>query len=460
MSGKKLYILMLLIMTGTLGCLVGGKYKSPEAPTGITYRDTVQTDTSRLMQWFELYQDTALSAMIKTTLDSNRDLLTAASRVQEAMFRTAVVKSNMFPQFGYSAQAGGGKTGSEALKVAGGIEGGLLSAFGVLNWELDVWGKLRHATRSAQAQYLASEYNRSALQVSLVAEVADNYFLLRDLDNRLNIARQTVVSRKENTRIISERFNKGYVPELDKLQAIQQESIAAASIPVLQRQIVQIENALRLLMGLGPGTVPRGFTNFEQALSPEIPVGLPSQLLERRPDIIAADKFMQVEFEQVGVAKANRFPTISLTGVLGFASPQLSSFISGDGFVANGFASIAGPLFYFNQRKNLVEAQKKRLEQAYYQYQQTVLAAFGDVDNALTLYRTYSEEYELLKIQADAAEKALTLSRARYDYGYTDYLEVVVMENSLFDVQFQLSQSLQGKLNSIVQLYKALGGGW
>jgi len=398
--------------------------------------------------------------MIQATLDSNRDLLTAAARIDEARYQAQSIKANIYPALDYSAQAGGGKAGTEAQKVAGGFQGGVLNAFAVLNWEIDVWGKLRHANRAAIAQYLSEVQNRNALKVSLVAEVASLYFLLRDLDNRLYISQQTLTSRRENTRIISERFAKGYVPELDKLQAIQQEAIAAATIPFLQRQIIQTENSLRLLMGLGPGTTPRGASNFEQVLSPQIPVGLPSQLLQRRPDIMASEKALNAQFELIGVAQANRLPTISLTGVLGFASPQLSTFIGSSGMVANGFGNITGPIFNFNQRKNQLEAQRKRSEQAYYQYQQTVLFAFGDVDNALAFYKTFTEEYEQRRIQAEAAARALTLSRARYDFGYTSYTEVVIAENVLFDAQFQQSQTMQGKLNSIVLLYKALGGGW
>jgi multidrug efflux system outer membrane protein len=213
-------------------------------------------------------------------------------------------------------------------------------------------------------------------------------------------------------------------------------------------------------MGQGPGRVSRGYSNFDQTLSPDIPVGLPSQLLERRPDIIAAEKNLEAQFEQIGVAQANRFPTISLTGILGFASPQLSSFIDAKGFVANGFGNITGPIFQFNQRKNLVEVEKRRTEQASYQYQQTVLAAFGDVDNALAFYKTFSEEYEQRRFQMDVADRALKLSKARYDFGYTSYVEVILMENNLFDAQLQASQALQGKLNALVLLYKSLGGGW
>ncbi len=442
------------------GCMVGKKYSSPTAPQDITYRVVEPRDTMPLDKWFEVYEDTALKGMIQTTLDSNKDLHVAAARIEASRAEMAVVKANMFPQLGYSGKAGGGHAGTDAQKVAGGIEGAVFNAFGVLSWEPDLWGKFRHANRAAQAQYEATQQERNALQVSLIAEVAANYFLLRDLDNRLSIAQQTLIGRKDNTKIITDRYNKGYIAEIDQLQAIQQESIAAAAIPSLERQIVQTENAIRLLMGMGPGEVPRGYSNFEQILSPDIPVGLPSQLLERRPDVMAAEKIMHAQFEQIGVAQANRFPSISLTGVLGFASPELSSFIGNGGMVANGFGSITGPLFTFFQRKNAVIAERKRYDQTFYAYQQTVLAAFRDVDNALAYYRTYAEEYEQLRIMVVAARKALILSKAKYDSGYTSYIDVILMENNLFDAQFQESRALQGKLNATVLLYKALGGGW
>ena len=460
MKPKRLFNLLVICLVLFTGCMVGKQYSQPPEPTGISYRENVTTDTSQLITWFDLYQDTALRTMIRTTLDSNRDLMTAAARIEEARFQTAVIKANLYPQFGYSAQAGGGQSGTEAQKTGTAVDGGLFNVFGALSWELDVWGRVRHANRAAVAEYLSTVQNRNALEVSLVAETASEYFLLRDLDNRLAIAQQTLASRQQYTRIITDRFEKGYVPELDKLQAIQQEAIAAASIPALQRQIVQTENSIRLLMGLGPGTVSRGYSNFEQTLSPDIPVGLPSQLLQRRPDIMSAEKSLESQFEQIGVAQANRFPSISLTGILGFAAPELTTFISNKGFVANGFGSIAGPIFNFNQRKNIVEAERKRFDQVYYQYQQTVLLAFGDVDNALTNYRTYTEELAQRTIEVNAASKSLQLSQARYDNGYTSYLEVIIMQNNLFDAQFQQSEALQGKLNSTVLLYKSLGGGW
>jgi len=448
------------MLVSTMGCMVGKKYSKPVAPTGIAYRDTLPSARDTLQKWFELYQDKVLQNIIATTLDSNRDLLTASARIEESRLQSAIIKANLYPQLNYSASAGGGTTGTEAQKVAGGIEGGALNIYGILNWELDIWGKLRHNNRAAVARFLSEIENRNALLTSLIAEAASQYFLLRDLDNRLAIAQQTLIGRKENTRIISDRFAKGYVAEIDKLQALQQEFVVAATIPALQRQIVTIENTLRLLMGKGPGTVERGHSNFDQIVTPDIPVGIPSDLLERRPDIMSAEKSMQAQFERIGVAQANRLPSLSLTGVLGFASPQLSSFLNSSGLVANGFADIAGPIFNFGQRKNAVLAERQMFEQSYYQYQKTVLASFGEVDNALTFYRTYSEEYKQRKAQVEAAEKALLLSNARYDNGYTSYVEVILMQDNLFDAQFEESQALRGRLTAIVQLYKSLGGGW
>lgn len=440
--------------------MVGKNYTKPELPADIVFPNATKTDTSAIATWFEVYHDSALQNLIKTAIDSNLDLLTAGARMQEAQATSGAVKANLFPFLSYQGAAGGGKAGTEATKVNGGVQGGLLNVFGVLNWELDLWGKLRHQSQSAVNDFLASEANRAALQVSLVAEVATDYFLLRDLDNELMISENTLEGRKKNTQIISDKFNHGYVSELDLLQARQQEAIAAAAVPGFRRQITLMENAIRVILGQGPGPIIRGASNYDQILSPDIPVGLPSQLLERRPDVIAAEFALKSQFERIGVAQANRFPTISLTGVLGFASPQLSTILSSQGFVANGFGSLVGPLFNWGQNKKLVEVEKHRTDQLYYQYQLTALNAFADVDNALASYRNLSEQYAAVKLQVDAAARALTLSQARYDDGYTSYLEVIIMQTNLFDAQLQESSLLQQKLNSIVSLYKALGGGW
>jgi multidrug efflux system outer membrane protein len=441
------------------GCVVGPQYATPKQDLPKDFGIGSKTDSSALVKWFDLFQDTALQTIIKTTLANNKDLATAAARVDEARFQLDVVRVNTLPSFGYEAQTGGGRADNSALKVGGGFNSGVNKAFGVLNWELDLWGRLKRTTEAARAQLLAQQGVTNALKVSLIAEVANAYFLLCDLDNRLQIAIRTVEDRKELTKIINERFKKGYVAELDKLQAMQQEAFAAALVPNIKRQITQVENALNVLMARMPQSITRGQLLFAQTLTPAIPVGLPSQLLERRPDIVAAEQSLKAQFQRIGIAKAAMFPTLSLTGVLGFASPQLSSMLNG-GFVANGFAGVTGPIFQFNQNKNRVLVEQKRTEQAQLQYEQTVIKAFADVNNALVQNSTYAEEFARRKEQVDAATKAYGLSKARYEYGYTSYLEVLIQENNLFDAELQVSVLYQQLLNAMVALYRSLGGGW
>jgi multidrug efflux system outer membrane protein len=412
------------------------------------------------VKWFDRYNDTVLQRYIQTTIDSNRNLLEAAYRIEESRERAGIVKANLYPAFGYSAQAGGGTAGTEAQKVGGGIDKGALKAYGTLNWEIDIWGKIRHANQAAYNNYLADIENRNALIVSLVAEVATQYFILVDLDNRLAIAKRTLTSRQEGTRIISDRFSKGYVAEVDKLQAEQQEALAAVTIPNFQRQIITIQNSMRVLMGMPPGDLKRGKSLYEQTVSADIPSGLPSQLLQRRPDIREVERRLEAQFNQVGVAKANMYPSISLTGLLGFASPQLSTFISGSGFVANGFAGIVGPLFQFGQNKRRVRVQEYQTKQVGAAYEQTVLNAFADVDNALAEYRTYNQEHAIRQQQVVAARKALDLTQAKYDFGFSSYYEVLIQQNYLFDAELAESVTLQQKMNALVFLYKSLGGGW
>ena len=460
MNNKKIYWAIGIACIVYSSCMVGPKYSRPALNTPSTYSETADLDTLPIIKWFDLFHDTVLLRLIKTTLENNRDLMTATARIQEAQYNANIVKTNLYPSLSYDVLGGGGKAGTEAQKIAAGIDGGYIKTAGVLTWEIDLWGKLRHATRAAQAQFLAEIDNSNAIRVSLVAQVASSYFLLCDLDNRLSIAVRTVTSRKESTRINTDRFEKGYSAELDKLQAIQQETTAAATIPAIQRQIIQTENIIRTLMGLGPGHIERGDSLYAQVLPPSIPVGLPSQLLQRRPDIRSAEQSLKAQFELIGAAQANLYPNLSLTGLLGFASPQLSTLLGSGGFTANGFAELTGPIFQFNKNRMNIEAQKARTRQVAYQYEQTVLIAMGEVDNSLAEVRTFADEYNIRLQEVEASRKALELSKARYDFGYTSYLEVVVQETNLFDAELEASAAFQGRLNGIVDLYKALGGGW
>jgi multidrug efflux system outer membrane protein len=294
----------------------------------------------------------------------------------------------------------------------------------------------------------------------LVAQVAELYFQLRGFDDRLAITRRTYESRREYHRIISLRFERGEVAELDALQAEQIAAASEAQLYALEREIIAVENAINILLGQTYAPVERGLSNDQQQLPVDIPSGLPSQLLERRPDIRYAEKTLIAQTEKIGVAVAMRFPSLSLTGFLGVASADISTLFGPGAYLGSVTGQLAGPLFQFGQNKRRVEIERAIAKEYGYYYEQTVLYAFSEVENSLTEIRTYRNEYQARSFQVAANEKALLLSKALYDNGYTSFLQVLDAERELFDSQFQQSLTLQAQLTAVVRLYKALGGGW
>jgi multidrug efflux system outer membrane protein len=417
-------------------------------------------DSLALIAWTEVYKDPELTKLIQTVLKSNLDLLTAISRVEEARAVYGISKSSLYPSFGYNVNAGISDVRDNARSVGAGIDGQSYGAFATMNWEIDLFGKLRHQKRSDWATFLATENNAQAVRVSLIAETATLYFLLRDADNRLAIANKTVVSRTESLRTISERFNKGYVSELDQLQAQQQLAIAQAMVPNAERSVITTQNALRVLTGLTPGAIPRGNNIYEQQLPPEIPAGIPSDLLQRRPDIIAAEQTLVSQTEQIGVATAMRFPSISLTGFFGSATSDLATIVDPASLAFGVAGNLVGPIFEFGKNKRRVEVQRYRTDQYNYQYQKTVLNAFAEVDNSLASLRLYKMEHQAYKTSLDAATKAYGLTEARYYDGYTNYLELLIQQDNLFAAEFNESNSQTQQNIAVVNLFKALGGGW
>jgi multidrug efflux system outer membrane protein len=407
-----------------------------------------------------VYKDPELTKLIQTVLKSNLDLLTAISRVEEARAIYGISKSQLYPSFGYSVNAGYNDIRDNAKAVGAGVNGQSYGAFANMNWEIDLFGKLRHQKRSDWAQFLAQENNAQALRVSLIGETATLYFLLRDADNRFAIASKTVQSRTESLRVISERFEKGYVSELDKLQAQQQLAIAQAMVPNAERDIITTQNALRVLTGLTPGTIARGNSIYNQQLPPEIPAGIPSDLLQRRPDIIAAEQTLVSQTEQIGVATAMRFPSISLTGFFGTATADLATIVDPASLAMGIGGNILGPIFEFGKNKRRVEAQRYRTDEYKFQYQKTVLNAFAEVDNSLASLRLGRIEYGAYKSALDAASKAYSLTEARYYDGYTNYLELLIQQDNLFAAEFSESASQTQQNIAVVNLFKALGGGW
>ena len=453
-----------MLLTGIAGCMLGPKVEKPTVETPDTYRsdtatvapDTLGADSLMNLKWWELFGDPDLDTLVRRALRENRDLLTAASRVEEARAFLGFTGADIYPKLDIQAAATRGD-------IANGIrlpsEENFFFAAPILNWEIDFWGKYRSARDAARYDLFATEYGLRKLQISLISEVVSTYFLLQDFKRRLEVSRQTLQLREASLDLIQKRFDKGIIPEIDVYQARIQREVAAGSIPLFRRQVVRAENALSILLG----QLPRNFTlgrGPDQFLEPpDIPPGLPAQLLERRPDIAEADYLFRAQTARVGEAEALRFPSISLTGMLGLASSDLSQLTS-DGLGWSVSGNLLGPIFHFNKNIRRVEIEEERMRQALLQYENTVLIAFREVEDALVDVGTYREQLEAKQREYESARSAADLSRSRYDKGVTSYLEVLETERRLFNVELELSTLIQQYGNAYVGLYKALGGGW
>lgn len=457
---KKIIFIGLILLV-LAGCAVGPKYSRPDTKKPQAYTQAAaKSDSITNMKWWDVYQDTALQQLIKVAIDSNLDLNIAIARVDEAKAILGYNQANLFPFLDYSARGRASDFGSDASQSGVTFSQNSVALLGNVSWEIDLWGKLRHANRAAYADLVATDEGRKSVYISLVAQIAELYFQLRGLDERMEITRRTYETRMEYLRIITLRFEKGNVSELDKLQAEQIAADAQSQLFSLERAIIITENALNILLGQTYSPISRGLRNDQQQLPLEIPSGLPSELLERRPDIRSAEQQLVAQTERVGIAVALRFPSLSLTGLLGVASPDISNLFSPDAFLGSVTGQLTGPIFRFNQNKRRVEAERAKAKQVGYQYEKTVLTAFAEVENTLAEVRTYRNEFRARQTQVVATERSLLLSKALYDNGYTSFLQVLDAERELYNSQFQKSIALQNQLISTVRLYKALGGGW
>jgi len=450
---------ILLLSTLLLaGCMVGPNFKKSEVQTPEHYRvETIATDTSALADWHTMFTDTVLIGLIDSALMNNLDAQMALSRVNESRAYLGMARADLYPSITLGGQSLYGNTYGT---FPNGDATGFLIATTNINWEIAFWGKYRRASESALAALTADEYGLRAIQLSLIAGVAESYYNLLDYKKRLIIAQRTLETRTEFLRIIQERFDKGIVPEIDLNQAQVQEAYAASSIPVYKRSIAFAENALSVLVGEIPQEIMTSTTLDELNFPEEIPVGMPSQLLERRPDILEAEQLLKAQNAQIGVAQAIRFPAISLTGLVGLASPDLSAFNMNDALMGNAGASLFGPIFQFGKNKRRVEAEKERTEQMRLNYTKTVLNAFQETEDALVNVQTLGEEKDLVEKQLIASSNAAKLSRQRYDGGITSYLEVLEAERTLFEIELYYSELQKRVLTGYTNLYKTLGGGW
>jgi multidrug efflux system outer membrane protein len=442
------------------GCMLGPDYQAPEIDTPDQFLEAGASGESIAnLKWWELFDDPAMNDLITLALEENRDLATAFSRIEEARARYGFERSDLFPTLGGGVQFNRGNTFPGQNVPIGSVQD-LYVFGGQLSYEADLFGRVRRSTRAARAELLATEEAARAVMIALIADVASSYLLLRDLDTRLEISQRTVLTRQASLAIIQARYDNGIVPLLDVNQAEIEEADAAAQIASFERAIIETENLINVLVGRNPRPVLRERNRELQMSPPEVPAGLPSELLVRRPDVRQAEQSLSAQTERIGAAVAMRFPTLSLTGVLGLASNDLSDLNSGDAKIWGVGAGLFAPIFDAGKNKRRVEVERAKTEQALNRYEQTILQALREVEDALAGIRTYHDEATARHRQATAARSASMLSRARYDGGVTSYLEVLESDRSLFRAELVESEVRREQLVSVVELYKALGGGW
>jgi multidrug efflux system outer membrane protein len=457
---RRFGITALLIVPLAVSCAMGPDFEEPVVETPESFNndsfDSLNIDPRIEIAWWELFEDETLEALIDSALVGNRSALIAASRIEEARAALGFTRADLYPSITIQGNASRGNLAGTG-KTEEIYENYFLAP--VLSWEIDFWGKYRRAGEAAASELMASEYSLRSVQISIVSEVVRTYFLLLDYMNRLEISKQTLESRKYSLDIIEKRFVNGIIPELDVNQAQIQLEIAAGAIPVHERLVAETRNALSLLLGRPPTQIIPPGDIFDSTIPPDIPPGLPSGLLERRPDIMEARYLAQAQNARIGVAQAMRLPAISLTGLFGWASDDLSTFTTGDNaWSVSG--SLLGPIFEFGKNSRRVDVERERALQAALRYEETVLQAFREVEDALVGVRTYREQLMAVERKLEAARNAARLSAERYDKGVTSYLEVLETERTLFSVELEMSELRQTYLNSYVRLYKSLGGGW
>ncbi|MBW2708049.1 MAG: efflux transporter outer membrane subunit [Deltaproteobacteria bacterium] len=439
------------------GCAMGPDFKPPVVETPKNYRfDKVPVETMINLEWWELFDDPVLYTLVSQSLSNNKDLKVAAARVEQARAYLGFTQSDQYP--GVYIQAGAG-TGNFSGSMRSDTRNSHYYVGPTLSWELDFWGKFRRATESAKAQLMASEYGLRTVQIGLISAVVGSYYRLLDYHQRVKISKDTLESRGESLNIIRKRFDRGIIPELDVNQAQIQKEIAAAAIPQYERSVAQTENALSILLGKLPEPIKTGKGLKLETVPPTVPMGLPSNLLERRPDIVQALYLLESQTANIGVAEAMRFPAISLTGMLGLASSDLSGLISQGGAWSVG-GGLFGPIFEFYKNIRRVEIEESKTREVLYFYENTVLTAFKEVDDSLVEIDTYKKQMTAVKRKEKVARNAYRLAKLRYDKGVSTYLEVLETERTLFSAQLELSELKQQYLNGYVKLYKALGGGW
>jgi multidrug efflux system outer membrane protein len=449
--------------------MLGPNYQRPAVPVPEQHRDAEPQAPGREavsladVQWFALFQDERLQALIHTALENNYDVRVATARVLEAAAQLGVTRSFLLPTVDGNAAVARERVSEETSgRLPAGVspESNTFFLGLALTWEVDIWGRIRRQTEAARAELLATEWAQRAVLVTVISQVASAYFALRELDNELAIAQRTLVSRQHSLRLTQLRLEQGVATRLEVRQAETLLYTAAATIPLVERQIGQTENAIRLLLAQPPGDILRGRTLTEQPIPPEIPAGLPAALLERRPDIRASEEVLVAANAQIGAAKALYFPRISITGLLGIESAELDEFIKSSALTWSIGANALQPIFNYGRVRSINEATRASYLRLLAQYEQTIQTAFREVSDALIGYHKSREQRIQQEFLVESLRDRVELANKRFFGGLDSYLQVLDAERELFDAELNLARLQRDERLNIVELYRALGGGW
>ena len=462
MSRRRSLALVLALAASASACAVGPDYQRPELPTTPTFRDHgADAATVADSAWFDVFGDPVLRKLVDEALANNRDLQAAIARVEQARYFAAVARSPLLPQIGYDTVATRGSHSFLDLPTAGGSgAGNAFLAIANMSWEIDLWGRIRRSAESSRADMLASDAVRRGVVLSLVSGIATAYFELRELDLELEIAHDSVASFQETFDLFNRRYHGGVASKLDPLRAQAALAQVAALVPDTENRIVAKENEISVLLGRPAQATERGTALVDQALPPEVPAGVPSQLLERRPDLMEAEQNLVSANAEIGASFANYFPRVGLTAVGGAVSAELSNLLKGSSSLWSIGAEAAGPLFTAGRTTYEWRAAQAATDAARASYEGAVLNALREVSDALTAREKLRSVRADEEQQVKALAESLDTARVRYSGGLATYIEVLDAQQQLYPAQLSLAQTRRDELLAVVELYRALGGSW
>jgi outer membrane protein, multidrug efflux system len=456
-------IILLGVIWLLAGCAVGPDYKRPavDIPQSYRFEDKEAKDLANTA-WWQQFNDPVLNDLIRTALQENKDVKVAAARIEQFVGQYVTTRSAFFPQIGIGASGGVQRITEQGFTpLPSNVKNpnDVWQIFLNGNWEIDIWGKIRRATEAARAGILSSEEGRRTVILTLVAAVASTYIDLRDADREMEISKKTAEAYKESLRIFERRFQEGFSSSIEVNMIRAEYEQALSRISFYGKTIPQLENALSILLGRNPAPIPRGNTLDELAL-PAVPSGLPSELLAQRPDILRAEQDLIAANAQIGVAKSLYYPAISLTGIFGFASTDLSKLFRTEAQAYSFAAPMIAPIFTAGAIRGQVKFAEAQQQELVVRYQQVIQAAFREVDDSLVDQKQTKDQLEAQGRQVVALREYARLAQVRFDNGYTSYLEVLDANRSLFDAELRYAQTKATLFRSFVSLYKAMGGGW